>query len=145
MQRKIKSNKKRHCVQTHNPCRGSRLRAKIRKWRVALLQVVTRGLNISSPKLTLLAYFGECFREGNIRYNETFTDQPSFQPPLSFSSTEQILTETFLQVVQLGPCQSNMARYEKKNTSHSLRVFGFFCISRSGVFVQELKEICACE
>lgn len=77
---KIESNKKRHCVQTHNPCRGSRLRAKIRKWRAALLQVVTRGLNISSPRLTQLAYFGERLRRGNIRYNETFTGRPSFQP-----------------------------------------------------------------
>lgn len=74
------SNKKHHCVQTHNPCRGSRLRAKIRKWRAALLQVVTRGLNIWSPGLTQLAYFGERLRRGNIRYNETFTGRPSFQP-----------------------------------------------------------------
>lgn len=49
MQAHIELNKKHHCVQTHNPCRGSRLTAKIRKWGVALLQVVTRGLNISSP------------------------------------------------------------------------------------------------
>lgn len=49
MQAKIKLNKKPHCVPTHHPCRGCRLRAKIRKWRVALLQVVTRGLSISSP------------------------------------------------------------------------------------------------
>lgn len=88
------------------------MRAKIRKWRVALLQVVTRGLSVSSPGLMQLAYFGERFREGNIRYNETFTDRPSFQPPLSFASIEHILTETFLEV---RPCQNNMARYNKKN------------------------------
>lgn len=46
--KKMELNKKQHCAQTHNPCRGFRLRAKIRKWRVALLQVVTRGLSISS-------------------------------------------------------------------------------------------------
>lgn len=45
---KSRLNKKPHCVQAHNPCRGSRLRVKIRKWRVALLQVVTRGLSVSS-------------------------------------------------------------------------------------------------
>lgn len=60
---KIELNKKHHCVQTHNPCRGSRLRAKIRKWRVALLQVVTRGLSGSSPSsrssLTLESAWGK--------------------------------------------------------------------------------------
>lgn len=62
-----------------------------------------KGVEHFEPRLTLLAYFGECFREGNIRYNETFTDQTSFQPPLSFSSMAHVLTETFLQVVQLRP------------------------------------------
>ena len=44
---KIRLSKKPHCVQTHNPCKGSHLRVKKRKWRAALLQVVTRGLNVS--------------------------------------------------------------------------------------------------
>lgn len=58
-----------------------------------------KGVERFEPRLTQPAYFGERFREGNIRYNETFTDRPSFQPPLSFASMEDILTETFLQVV----------------------------------------------
>lgn len=55
-----------------------------------------KGVERFSPRLMQLAYFGERFREGNIRYNETFTDLPSFQPSLSFASIENILTETFL-------------------------------------------------
>lgn len=51
-----------------------------------------KGVERFELQLTQLAYFGECFRESNIRYNETFTD------PLSFASREDILTETFLQV-----------------------------------------------
>lgn len=57
-----------------------------------------KGVEHFEPQLTQLAYFGKRFREGNIRYNETFTDRPSFQPPLSFASIEDTLTETFLQV-----------------------------------------------
>lgn len=52
-----------------------------------------KGVEHFEPQLTQLAYFGERFREGNIRYNETFTDS------LSFASMEDILTESFLQVV----------------------------------------------
>lgn len=57
-----------------------------------------KGVEHFEPRLTQLAYFGERFRESNIRYNETFTGQPSFQPLRSFASTEDILTETFLQL-----------------------------------------------
>lgn len=66
-----------------------------------------------------LAYFGERFREGNIRYNETFTDRLSFQPPLSFASMEDILTETFLQVVTMSSLDHARATWQdmrRKNT-----------------------------
>lgn len=120
-ERKIELNKKHHCVHTHNPCRGSRFE----KVESCFAPSGHKGVERFEPRLTQLAYFGERFREGNIRYNETFTDRPSFQPPLSFASMEDILTETFLHIVQLRPRQSNMARYEKKNTwsDHSSLLF----------------------
>lgn len=68
-----------------------------------------KGVEHFEPRLTQPAYFGERFREGNIRYNETLSDRPSFQSPLSFASIQNILTESFLQVnVPLRPSQSNM-------------------------------------
>lgn len=70
-----------------------------------------KGVERFEPQLTQLAYFGERFREGNIRYNETFTDQPSFQPPLSFASIEDILTESFLQVVIMSSSDQTRATW----------------------------------
>lgn len=140
---KIESNKKRHCVQTHNPCRGLRLRAKIRKWRAALLQVVTRGLNISSPRLTQLAYFGECLRRGNIRYNETFTGRPSFQPRsavlLHTAHSDWNLSAT---CPNASAAWQDMRRREKKTwLNHSFFYFFFFAFHAEPVFVQVLRCI----
>lgn len=99
-----------------------------------------KGVERFEARLTRLAYFGERFREGNIRYNETFTDRPSFQPPLSFASIEHVLTATFLQ----SPAQSTPEQHGKilegKHLTPSL-VFLCFCSACRGVFVQVLLKI----
>lgn len=81
-----------------------------------------KGVERFEPRLTQLAYFGERFREGNIRYNETFTDRPCFQPPLSFASMEDSLTETFLHVVIM----SSSAKATWRDLRRKTVLFFFF-------------------
>ena len=120
---KIELNKKHHCVQTHNPCRGSRFE----KVESCFAPSGHKGVERFEPRLTQLAYFGERFREGNIRYNETFTDRPSFPACAlvrfhgGYSDWNPSLQVVI--IVRLRPCQSDMARYEKKNTSFSLFLY----------------------
>ena len=93
-----------------------------------------KGVKHFEPGLTQLAYFGERFREGNIRYNETFTDWPSFQPQRSLTSMEDILTETFLQVVimsSLEHARATWQRYEEKKNSY---------LDHSLAFVAEIES-----
>ena len=107
-----------------------------------------KGVERFEARLTRLAYFGERFREGNIRYNETFTDRPSFQPPLSFASIEHVLTATFLHSpAQTTPEQHCKIR-EGKHLTPSLVFFVFVvhvkgCLSKCFLksFVNKRKPV----
>lgn len=85
MHGEIKSNKKRHCAHTHTwSVQRLSFEGENEKVESCFAPSGHKGLEHFGSGLTPLAYFGECFRgESNIRYSETFSHRPSFQPPLS--------------------------------------------------------------
>lgn len=84
MHGEIKSNKKHHCAHTHMICAEALIWG--RKWESGELLCSkwsqgawTFRVWAHAARLLWRVLWGE----SNIRYNETFTDRPSFQPPLS--------------------------------------------------------------
>ena len=103
-----------------------------------------KGVEHFEPRFMQLAYFGERFREGNIRYNETFSDRPSFQPARSFAFREDTLTETFLQGVTMPSLERASAawqRYEREKTPRlNHPSFSFNVLLDSNLYVKVGKH-----
>lgn len=132
MHGEIKSNKKRHCAHTHMICAEALIWG--RKWESGelLCSKWSQGawtFRVWAHAARLL--WRVLLRESNIRYNETFTERPSFQPPLSHVLLHRAYSDWSLSA---GLHHARAVQDMRRKTLDSIMPFlGFFYFSQSGL------------